>query len=472
MITIIARKELTDMLRDGRFRWAAAIVLGLLAVALASGWTHYRSVAAQHEAAQQATREQWLAQGEKNPHSAAHYGVYAFKPKMPLSLVDRGVDSYVGVAAWLEAHRQNDFLYRPAQDGTVAQRLGELTAAGVLQLLMPLLIILLAFGAFAGEREQGTLRQLLSLGVGRRELALGKALGFSGALALLLVPAALVGAAALTLAMSGGAVAASLPRIALLAAGYLVYFGIFLAVSLAVSAWAPTSRLALVALLGFWIVNSLVAPRAVADVAKRVHPAPSAFAFQAGVDRDVRDGIDGRTPQQQRNEELRRQVLAQYGVERVEDLPVNFSGISLQAGEEYANLVYDKNFGEVWGIYGRQNRVHQVGALVAPLLAVRSLSMAVAGTDFEQHRDFARAAEEYRRVLNRMMNEHIAEHTEAGRPPVADADLWEEVPPFEYQAPTLASVLGNQRWSLFFLLGWLVVGGAVAMRAARRVPVD
>jgi ABC-2 type transport system permease protein len=49
-------------------------------------------VSAQHELARRATREQWLHQGVKNPHSAAHYGVYAFKPKMPLSLVDQGVD--------------------------------------------------------------------------------------------------------------------------------------------------------------------------------------------------------------------------------------------------------------------------------------------------------------------------------------------------------------------------------------------
>ena len=460
------------MLRDGRFRWSAVIVLGLLAVALASGWSHYRSVSAQHEAAQAATREQWLAQGEKNPHSAAHYGVYAFKPKMPLSLVDQGVDSYVGVATWLEAHRQNDFLYRPAQDGTVAQRLGELTAAGVLQLLIPLLVILLAFGTFAGEREQGTLRQLLSLGVSRRDLAAGKALGIAGGMALLLVPAAIIGVLALTLATSSGTMATTTPRMLLLAGAYLLYFGIFVAISLAVSARAPSSRLALVGLLGFWIVNSLVAPRAVTDVAKRFYPAPSAFAFQQQVDRDVREGIDGRTPQAQRNEELRRQVLAQYGVGSIEELPVNFSGISLQAGEEYANLVYDKNWGEVWTTYERQNRVHQAGSLLAPLLAIRSFSMGMAGTDFEQHRDFAAAAEEYRRMLNLAMNEHIAENIPPGQPPVADEDLWEQVPPFEYQAPSLASVLGGQGWSLAFLLGWLLVGTAVAARSARRLPVD
>jgi ABC-2 type transport system permease protein len=76
MIGTIARKEMTEMIRDGRFRWAGAIVLALLVGALALGWQHYREVNAQHELARRQTRTQWLQQGVKNPHSAAHYGVY------------------------------------------------------------------------------------------------------------------------------------------------------------------------------------------------------------------------------------------------------------------------------------------------------------------------------------------------------------------------------------------------------------
>ena len=98
------------------------------------------------------------------------------------SLVDTGIDPYVGVAAWLEAHKQNEFKYRPAQDRTAVQRFGELTAAEVLQVLLPLFIVLMTFSAFSGEREQGTLRQLLSLGVRPRELLAGKALGVAAAL--------------------------------------------------------------------------------------------------------------------------------------------------------------------------------------------------------------------------------------------------------------------------------------------------
>jgi ABC-2 type transport system permease protein len=104
MVLTIARKEFTEMARDGRFRWMGGIVLLLLFASLALGWKHYRQVKTEHDAAQAASRDTWVNQGRRNPHSAAHYGVYAFKPKSQLSMVDTGVDPYVGVAVYLEAH--------------------------------------------------------------------------------------------------------------------------------------------------------------------------------------------------------------------------------------------------------------------------------------------------------------------------------------------------------------------------------
>ncbi len=67
-------------------------------------------------------RSRWLSQGEKDPHSAAHYSIYAFKPSAPLAVLDPGIESYVGQAVWLEAHVQNDLLYRPKGEATALQR--------------------------------------------------------------------------------------------------------------------------------------------------------------------------------------------------------------------------------------------------------------------------------------------------------------------------------------------------------------
>src|SRR5688572_15483051 len=236
MISRIARKELTEILRDGRFRILSVAVLAVSVVSLMVGWKQYADVSRQHEEAQASTRRQWLNQSKRSPHSAAHYGVYAFKPKSPLAIVDTGIDPYVGVAVWLEAHKQNEFKYRPAQDRTAVERFGEMTAAETLQVLVPLFIILMTFSAFAGEREQGTLRQVLSLGVSRQQLAAGKALGIAAALGLVLLPATIAGVAALAFTSEGGLLAGDPMRAIWLAASYLAYFAIVIALSLAVSA--------------------------------------------------------------------------------------------------------------------------------------------------------------------------------------------------------------------------------------------
>jgi len=468
MIATIARKEATELFRDGRFRWGAALVVGLLVTALLSGWQQYTEIEASHTAATEATWERWLNQGEKNPHSAAHYGVYAFKPITPLSLVDQGVNTYTGVFTWLEAHNQNPFEYRPAQDAPALGRFGQLTASTVLQLLVPLLIVLLGFSAIVGEREAGTMRLLLAGGVRREQLALGKAAGLTLGLGVLVIPAAAVGALALLLATNTDQ-SVSVARVAWLAGAYLLYFGAILGITLAVSAWSRSSRVALVTLLGFWIVNALVSPRLATDVARALYPLPAAETFRAAISDDLRNGVDGHSPQDARQQALRDSVLAAYGKATLEELPVNYAGISLQAGEEYANRVYDRRFGELADRMRAQEGMHRQLGLLMPLLAIRSASMGIAGTDVFHHEHFVRAAEEHRRLIQRTLNADITTNGRFGQTYMAGPDLWASIPTFSYAPPALATIVSNQTSSFVWLLVWLGVAGAAFVAGVRRV---
>jgi ABC-2 type transport system permease protein len=467
MVFRIARKEITELSRDGRVRTAGAIVLVLLCAALGAGWKQYRDVRHQHDVAQRATREQWLRQTPKNPHSAAHYGVYAFKPVSRLSLVDTGVDPYVGVAAWLEAHKQNEFRYRPAQDRTALQRFGELTAAQVLQVLLPLLIMLLAFAAFAGEREAGTLRQIVSLGVPAQRLLLGKALGLATTLGVLLLPATILGAAILVFSGTQEALNADIGRVWLLSGAYLLYAGTFLALALGISAVAASSRQALLILLALWMVNCLIVPRVAADVSGALAPTPSAVEFQTALEKDLNDAAG----LERTLDERRAELLRQYGVTSVDALPVNFSGISLQAGEEHGNEVFDRHYAALFDRFDRQNRLVQIGGLLSPGLAMSALSMGLAGTDFGQHRDFVRAAEQYRRGIQRVMNDDIARHARPGAAYLAGQELWARVPPFAYQRPGVGWVLARQWPGALALVAWFVLAWGFALGAVRRQPV-
>lgn len=469
MIRTIAHKELLEQMRDGRFRLAALVVAVLLLVALGLGVAEYATVRAEAERAEEASWDQWVEQGEKNPHSAAHFAMYVYKPVSALSFADPGIHPYVGLALWLEAHYQNEFTFRPARDATAAGRLGQVTAANVLGLLVPLLIVLLAFGTFAAERDAGTLRQVLSLGVDPRTLAVGKAVGVGAALAALLVPAAGVGSLALVLASGSFVLGDALLRFGGIALAYGLYFTAFLGVALAVSAWARSSQRALVGLLAFWALTTLVLPRVATDLARTAYPIPSAEAFWQSVGRDLEEGIDGHDPADERVARLREETLARYGVTRIEDLPVNFSGIALQASEEYSNTVYDRHYSDLWATYERQNRFQTLAGVLSPLLAVRAASMGLAGTDFEAHRHFAEAAERYRRDFVEVMNDDLTMLTNpAYEKNVRGRAFWASAPRFAYTPPDAAWAFRNEALALALLALWAGLALAATALLARR----
>ena len=157
----IARKDWLEFLRDRRFVLMALLVAALGSTAVATSFVRVTAHETDRIATEARDRETWEAQGERNPHSVAHFATWALRPQTPLSLLDPGVTPYAGAAVWMEAHNQNPARARPIEDSTGAIDLGSFSIAWVLQYILPLLIAVIAAGAVARERERGTLRLML-----------------------------------------------------------------------------------------------------------------------------------------------------------------------------------------------------------------------------------------------------------------------------------------------------------------------
>ena len=248
-----------------------------------------------------------------------------------------------------------------------------------------------------------------------------------------------------------------------------MYFATFIGLSLAVSARAPSARAALVVLLAIWVVNGLVAPRVAVDLSKWLYPTPSAIEFAHTLEQEMANGVEG--VDRPDRSAVTQNLLAQYGVERTEDLPINAIGVFLQESEVFGDQIFDRNYGALWETFERQGYVHEALAVTAPLLAVRTLSMGLAGTDVEQHRHFAGAAEQYRRDLVERLNGELTENSRTGEVYLASADLWSQMPPFRYDAPEVSWVLKNRALSLLMLGLWLAGAFVVATYAVRRAEV-
>jgi ABC-2 type transport system permease protein len=456
MIRKIARKEFTEMWRDGRFRWLVGIVSVVFLASLFAGWHNYAEAATERVQAQAAERERWLNKGEMSGHSAAHFGQWAFRPDSPLSAIDQGVTPYTGAAVFLEAHARNPLQYRPAADTTAARRYGELTAAAVLQIFVPLLIILLVYPVFVGEREQGTLRHLISVGVPAKALALGKLIGVVGPLLLVLIPITVLGVLSLMLFAGDGFTADSGMRLALMAIAYLMYFAVFAGAALVVSALASSSRQALILLLAFWFVSSLMMPQIAVSVATRIHPNIDGYqlpAMIANLGAEV-PTADELVP------EIEKRLLAEYNVERAADLPIDPRRVANLEREAIHDLNQKKVFDQLHDAYEQQDRIYQIASIVAPGVAVQALSTALSETHFSHYRLFADSAEAYRRDLVRTMDEADL-HNENARPgsatPIRQTrETWEKVPPFECRSPGLTWSLGKSFISIIVLAVWFI----------------
>lgn len=468
MIAKIAQKEMKELLREGRFRVAALITVALLLMATFISRSYYVSVNEQHRQAAQNERNVWVSQDTKNPHSAAHYGTYAFKPKYPLALIDQGVDKYAGISIFLEAHARHDAQYAAAQDQTGLTRFGDLTPDFILMFIIPLLIVLLGFNAFTREREQGTLALLKSQGVAPGALAMGKWLGAYVPVALITAGAFAV--AALLLANLSDFGQFSFGALLLMLLIYLVYYAIFTGLTLAVSAWSRNSGVALVLMLAVWIVSCLGMPKVASNLADTLYPFPSRQDFAMAISEDKKSGLDGHNPWSDEAKELERQVLAEYGVDSVQQLPFNFDGYLMQKGEEHEAEIYFKHYNLLKEQFANQSRVYRLSALLSPFLPARLLSMTIARTDYETHWDFADAAEKYRLDMMNALNMDLAENSEYGNWAYkADPALWAEVPQFSYEPRPYGEVLQQNLSNILLLLGWLGLSFLMLMIAARKL---
>ncbi|GAL63730.1 ABC transporter permease [Algibacter lectus] len=458
-VFLIAGKELKGMARQNALKILFAIIIILLGFALYAGHIAYKQQKVMVETAQKERRAEWLDQGNKHPHIAAHYGTYVFKPKTLLSLFDFGLDTYTGTSVYLEAHYPHEFMFRPVQGYGNMIRFGELSAALVLQLLLPLLIIFITFQTFTKEKETGTLKLLVSQGVSIRSIYLGKVLAYSLIVFSIMVPfftgLYIVGVIEKTSAVINDMGL----RILLLFCVYVGYLWAFTNFSVWISLKSSSARNALLTLLIFWIATGIIIPKTSANLGETLQPLPSMKTYKEGIQHDIENGMNTNETKEKRMARLKEDYLQQYGVDSLNQLPLNFGGIQMQEGEEYANKVHDFHDAALYKKFERQNKAGSLMGFVAPYIAVRNLSMAFAATDWYSFNDFQEKTNTYRRHLIRTMNNDMAKNSRYGEfyEYKAGRNLWETISDFKYLTPKVTMIFKYYWMELASLSFWVLI---------------
>lgn len=463
MIVPLVWFELTILRRDRRAWWslvALAILVLLAFVAIASDTTR---VDQDKQRVAAAERARWVGQGDKDPHSAAHYSIFAFKPSPPLGSLDPAASPFVGQTIYLEAHHQNDMLYRPQQNASLLQRIGFASPAALITGFAPLIVFLLAFTLVAQDRERGTMRLALGAALRPRTIVMAKALAvWSATTGLLVVPTAVVSLAWLGIGgrLDGDALLRTLSWMSVMA-GYLALLS---AIGTAVSLRMSNARLALAALFGMWVLFSLALPRVASGVVETLWPLPSS--------QSIRQQMAEEAPafwSDEDNARNRAALLERYGVSRAEDIP-NPRMAELDLMERHSHEVFDRVLGGFYEKVAAQDRMFAVLGFLSPTIAAQASSASVASSDFSHHRHFIDSAERYRRdLVNRMNADGMAHRAHGNERHTNDERLWSQVPEFAYQAPPLGRLSSTALPAFAALLVWLGVAGLVLVLASRRM---
>ncbi len=455
----LLRAEAARLWRAPRLRWLGGLAPLLLSIVFAASMHDAARLADSRREFASAERARWTGQGAKDPHSAAHFGVWAVKPSSPLAALAPGIEPYVGLSVWLEAHKRNEMIFRPQQDAAPVMR-SATSVAHMLELLGPLFAILLGLAGFAQDRERGTLRMALGNGAAPLRLLTAR----------LSVMAAMLAAALIAPAvLCGGYALATLPdagwqgglRLLLWALIHYAYLLLFLLLAVVVSLRASSARAALTLLLALWLALCVILPRAASDAAQRLAPTPSYQAVRAQVEQEA--------PVYETAEkwEQRRQALEKANG----GAPIlNQRAMRLDQSERDGHAIFDRRLASFYDAVEHQDRTFGMLGIFSPTVALQTAGSALAGTDFHQHRHFIDAAEAYRRfMVNRLNGELMrhAEHSDAGAN--NDRRFWESIPAFDYRAPALAGVVHNLAAPLLLLLGWCAVALAGVWAAARKV---
>jgi ABC-2 type transport system permease protein len=462
--------ELRRARRQRTLRLSALLLGALLVTGFALEAARYHNERRTQSGLQARVDAEWRNQPDRHPHRASHFGTYAFRPPGPLGFFDPGIESHSGTLTFLEPHQRNLPAFSDAAESSELLRFGRPSVAFVLQVLVPLLLFCTTFSSVAGEREAGTWQLSLSQGVRARSLLLGKALGALAAVCVWLVP--LLGASWLA-ALAGGLARPSwglLGRSALLAGAYLVYLASCALLGVWLSSLHRRPQTALLSALALWSGLWIILPKMAASLAADGVPAPSRAELESSIARAVRGHGDSHDPNNAHFADLKATTLARHGVDSIEELPVNYAGIVMTEGERISSEEFDAHHEQLTAAYAEQNaRALELGLFV-PLLALRSFSMSLAGTDVPHIARFDADVEKYRyRFIQQLNALHTSEiRWKDDKAQRVSSSEWSRFEAFRPQSPGVRWALRHVSRPLAALVIWLCLALLALLLSARR----
>lgn len=180
----------------------------------------------------------------------------------------------------------------------------------IVTIVMSLLALLLSYDAVTGERQRGTLRQVISNSISRTTILFGKFIGGTASLLVPFVLALLVGVLCINLNPNIQWDGSAWGELGLLTAASITFIMLFYLLGLMVSTWSRYSAVSILNCLFLWVLLILVIPNVCPYVSAQLRRIPSIRATErreGEIDRAAREA------RRQRRREVVSQFRSDYG---------------------------------------------------------------------------------------------------------------------------------------------------------------
>ncbi len=440
MLKVIIEKEIRDIIGSTKFVATFAVCALLILAAFYAGGTRFKVNQAQYEASKAENLRQleglteWLNVDEYN----------IFLPPHPLATLVSGVSNDIGRTT--EVYGRGELTARGSRfnEDPIFAVFRFLDLEFIFQVVLSLFAILLGYNAISGEKERGTLRLSFANAVPRHVYILGKLIGSFAALATSLLMVVSLGCLLLPLMgipMAGG----DWTRLALIVFTGILYFAVFLTMSVCISAMTQRSSSSFLILLVIWIMSVQIIPRASVLMAGRAVDVPSVDELAA-----EKTSLNAQLINELHDE------MANFEVTDANNFMDEFSAFMDSINEAHDQRRQDLATRLNENRYNRQVQQQELAfnlARISPTASLTLASSTLAGTAVDAKRHYKQEATAYQTAYAQFMQEKTGMKLTGGMKVVMitvgeDEDPPEpidpnEIPKFDYQPKPITAALAS-----------------------------
>jgi len=214
-----------------------------------------------------------------------------YRPPNVLSVFSGGIDNQLDSSEKIGINGASEVRMETSETNTLLSVFPALDVTLIFKIVMSILALLMAYDVISGEREQGTLKLILSSTIARYQVLLGKLV--AGLMTLIVPVTALfiVGLLILLLSNMVSLTGTQWFRIALMYFAALIFVSAMFNLGLLLSCLSKNSAISLVFGLFLWLFFAAIFPNASAYVASQLKPieSPEEFSGKVKVVTDQRD---------------------------------------------------------------------------------------------------------------------------------------------------------------------------------------